>query len=490
MRLFTATLATETNTFSPLPTSIEHYRESVFLRPGEHPADAPRMCTAPLFVGRKRAEQEGFELIEGSCFAASPAGTTNRADYEAMRDEILDQLKAALPVDGILFGLHGAMVAHGYDDVEGDIIERARAIVGPRCVIGVELDPHCHLTLKRLRAADIVVLYKEFPHTDVVERAEDVLDLVLATLRGEIKPVMSVYDCRQIQSYPTTLQPMRGLVDRIKAMEGKDGILSVSIAHCFPYGDVAEIGSRVLVIADGDKKKADVLATRLGEELVSLRGKTAPPSFDVAAGVAEGVAFNDLPVVIADPADNAGGGAPSDNTDILRHLIAAGVENACLGPIWDPIAVRICFDAGLGARIGLRFGGKIAPSSGQPVDAEVEIVGLKRDARQSFGPTLVPVGDCAAVRVGGVDVVLITKRTQATGLELFTNVGIDPEQKKIVVVKSTNHFMAAYGPIAKKVIYIESSGPLRRDHTKVPYTKVGRPIWPLDRDAKPRGLIF
>lgn len=490
MRLFTATLATETNTFSPLPTSLENYRESVFFRPGEHPADAPHMCTAPLFVGRARAAAEGFELIEGSCFAASPAGTTNRADYEAMRDEILNQLTAALPVDGLLLGLHGAMVAHGYDDVEGDIIERARAIVGARCVIGVELDPHCHLTIKRVSNADIVVLYKEFPHTDVVERAEDVLDLVLATLRGTAKPVMSVYDCRQIQSYPTTMQPMRDLVDRIKAMEGRDGILSVSIAHCFPYGDVAELGTRVLVIADGDKGKADALAKSLGEELVSLRGKTRPPSFTVSDGVAEGLAFNDLPVVIADPADNAGGGAPSDNTDILRHLIEKNAENACLGPIWDPIAVRICFDAGLGARINLRFGGKIAPSSGQPIDAEVEVVGLKRDAWQSFGPTQVSVGDCAAVRMGGIEVVLIANRTQATGLELFENLGIDPTQRKIVVVKSTNHFMAAYGPIAKKVIYIESSGPLRRDHSKVPYQKVERPIWPLDLDAVPRGLIF
>ncbi len=490
MRLFTATLATETNTFSPMPTSLESYREGVFLRPGEHPTDAPRMCTAPLFVGRKRAQQEGFELIEGSCFAASPAGTTNRADYETMRDEILEQLKAALPVDGLLLGLHGAMVAHGYDDVEGDIIERARAIVGPKCVIGVELDPHCHLTMKRVSKADIIVLYKEFPHTDVVERAEDVLNLVLATLRGKAKPVMSVYDCRQIQSYPTTIQPMRGLVDRIMAMEGKDGILSISIAHCFPYADVAELGTRVLVIADGDKKKADALATKLGEELVGLRGKTSSPTFDVPTGVGEGVAFNDLPVVIADPADNAGGGAPSDNTDILRHLIAEKVENACLGPMWDPIAVRLCFDAGLGAKFALRFGGKIAPTSGQPVDAMVEVIGLKRDAWQRFGPTQVPLGDCAAVRVGGVDVVLITKRTQATGLELFTNLGIDPMQKKIVVVKSTNHFMAAYGPIAKKVIYVESSGPLRRDHRKVPYTKVQRPIWPLDQNAQPLGLIF
>jgi microcystin degradation protein MlrC len=490
MRLFSATLATETNTFSPLPTSLENYRESVFFGAGEHPADAPRMCTAPLFVARARASEEGFELIEGSCFAASPAGTTNRADYETMRNEILGQLEAALPVDGLLLGLHGAMVAHGYDDVEGDIIERCRAIVGPKCVIGVELDPHCHLTMKRVSNADIIVLYKEFPHTDVVERAEDLLDLVLATLRGKVKPVMSVYDCRQIQSYPTTMQPMRGIVDRIMAMEGKDGILSVSIAHCFPYGDVPEIGTRVLVIADGDKKKADALATQLGEELVGLRGKTAPQALGVAAGISEGVAFNDLPVVIADPSDNAGGGAPSDNTDILKHLIEKDVESACLGPIWDPIAVRICFDAGLGARIGLRFGGKIAPSSGQPVDAEVEIIGLKRDAWQRFGPTQVPVGDCAAVRIGGVEVVLISKRTQATGLELFTNLGIDPTQRKIVVVKSTNHFMAAYGPIAKKVIYVESGGPLPRDHRKVPYRKVERPIWPLDEGARPRGLIY
>ena len=151
MRLFTATLATETNTFSPMPTSLENYRE-VRVLPSGRASDrcAAHVHRAAVRRPRARAKAEGFELIEGSCFAASPAGTTNRADYETMRDEILGQLKAALPVDGLLLGLHGAMVAHGYDDVEGDIIERARAIVGPKCVIGVELDPHCHLTLKRV----------------------------------------------------------------------------------------------------------------------------------------------------------------------------------------------------------------------------------------------------------------------------------------------------------------------------------------------------
>jgi microcystin degradation protein MlrC len=447
------------------------------------------MCTATLWVARRRAAAEGYTLIEGSCFAASPAGTTNRRDYEFMRDEILDQLSAALPVDGVILGLHGAMVAHGYDDVKGDVIERVRAIAGPKCVIGVELDPHCHMTLKRVRLADVIVCYKEFPHTDVVERAEDVLDIMLRTLRGEVKPVMSLFDCRQIASYPTTLPLMRGFVDRIKAMEGRDGILSISIAHCFPYADVPELGGRILVVMDGDKAKGDALAAQIGAEFVSMRGKTRPDFFDVAGGVAAGLEVNDLPVVLADPADNAGGGAPSDNTTILRHLIERQVENAAVGPVWDPVAVRLCFDAGVDAEFPLRFGGKIGPASGAPIDATVRVVGLARDCWQSFGPTQVPLGDCAAVRVGGVEVVLISNRTQALGLELFTNLGIDPRAKKLVVVKSTNHFMAAFGPIAKKVIYIDSDGPLSRDPRRIPYTKVQRPIWPLDEVTSP-GLIL
>jgi microcystin degradation protein MlrC len=489
MRNFTATLATETNTFSPLPTSLASYQESVFLRPGEHPEDAPRMCTAPLFVARRRAARDGFLLLEGSCFAASPAGITNRHDYEAMRDEILAQLRAALPLDGVLLGLHGAMVAFGYDDVEGDILARVRAIVGQRCPIAVELDPHCHLTRKRVELSDLIVLYKEFPHTDVVERAEELLDLLLATIKGQIEPVMSVYDCRQIQSYPTTLPLMRGFVDKIKALEGKDGILSISIAHCFPYADVPELSGRVLVIADADKAKADRMAAALGEELVAMRGKTMPEYLSIEAAIAAALATSGGPVVLAEPADNAGGGAPSDNTSLLRALVRERVENAAIGPIWDPVAVRLCFDAGVGATFPLRLGGKTGPASGQPFDADVSVIGLVRDGWQSFGPTKVPLGDCAAVRVGGVEIVLISNRTQALGLELFGNVGIVPEQKKILLVKSTNHFMAAFGPIASKVLYVDSDAPLARDYRRVPYRRVERPIWPLDEVTHP-GLIL
>lgn len=220
-----------------------------------------------------------------------------------------------------------------------------------------------------------------------------------------------------------------------------------------------------------------------------MRGKTMPPFVSVAEAVATALGSKEGPVVLAEPADNAGGGAPSDNTDILRHLIEQRVQGAALGPIWDPVAVRLCFDAGQGATFPLRFGGKTAPPSGMPVDAMVEVVGLARECWQSFGDTQVPLGDCAAVRVGGVEVVLITKRTQAMGLELFTNLGIDPRAKRLVAVKSTNHFMAAYGPIAKQVIYVNSSAPLDRDYRNIPYTRIGRPIWPLDENTAPALIL-
>ena len=281
---------------------------------------------------------------------------------------------------------------------------------------------------------------------------------------------------------------MRAFVDKTAAMEGKDGVLSVSIGHCFPYADVPELTGRILVITDNDKAKADRLATEIGQEFIAMRGRTAPDYLDANAGITAALEFNGNPVVMADPADNAGGGAPTDNTTILRYLMERNVQSAALGPIWDPIAVRLCFDAGLAAIFPLRFGGKIGPTSGQPVDAIVTVSALKRDCWQSFGPTQVPLGDCAAIKLGGIDVVLISNRTQALGLELFRNLDIEPTDRKLVVVKSTNHFMAAFGPIAQKVIYVDSDGPLSRDYRKIAYTKVQRPIWPLDEYTAP-GLI-
>jgi len=491
MRLFTASIATETNTFSPIPTGLQNFREAYAYAPGEHP-DRPHHCTAPLYVGRRRAKQEGFELIEGSCFWAEPSGTCGRAAYETMRDEILGQLKAALPVDGILFGLHGAFVAEGYDDCEGDLIERARAIAGPKCVIGVELDPHCHLTEKRVRLSDVIILYKTYPHIDFLERAEELVTIVLRTIRGEIRPRPSLYDCRMIAFFPTTREPTASFVDEMTRLEGRDGVLSVSLGHGFPHADVPEMGTRVLVYTDDRKQAGDALAKRLGETVIGLRGKTSPKLLTIrrALAVAAKTDTTEGPVVIAEPADNAGGGAASDNTMSLQAMLKAGTANAALGPVWDPVAVGFAFRAGVGARLRMRIGGKVSELSNDPVDCDVEVIGLKQGGRQSFGTAMVGMGDMAALRVEGrIDVVCITHRTQALGLELFTEVGVDPRRKAVVVVKSAQHFHAAFGPIASKVLYTETQGPSTQSYPSHGYTRVMRPLFPMETEGTTGRLV-
>lgn len=488
MRLFTAALALEANTFSPLPTSYQAFLDKLYFPPGQHPP-TPTHQTALVWVARERAAAEGYTLIEGACYAAQPGGTCNRDAYERMRDEILDQLTAAMPVDGVLLGLHGAFVAQGYDDVEGDILERVRAIVGPKVVIGIECDPHCHLTLKRCGLADVIVLFKEYPHTDFVERGHEVVTLVLDTIRGRIRPVKSVYDCRLIASFPTTREPMRTLVDDISAMEGKDGVLSVSIAHGFPSADVPECGARILVLTDGHKAVGDKLAEEIGARLIAMRETAAPPFLSPDEAITEALKHTG-PVVIADTTDNAGGGAPSDNTTFLHRLIARGVAGSAVAPIWDPLAVRICFDAGVGAKLPLRFGGKTASFSGPPVDADVEVLSCVPGARQTFAGAPVPVGDAVAIRTKeGVGAVLISTRSQAMGHDLFGNMGIDPRRERILVVKSNQHFYASFSEISKTILYADGDGLMTRDVTRYAWRKVQRPIWPLDREA-PGSLIL
>ncbi len=284
MRLFTASFATETNTFSPVPTDRASFETAFYAPPGQHP-EAPTLCSSPMVVLRRRAREDGFELVEGTATWAEPGGLLQRRAYEELRDEILHQLRAALPVDGIVLGLHGAMVAQGYHDCEGDLLERMRAIVGPDVLIAAELDPHSHLTAKRVANADILAAFLEFPHFDFLERGEHVVDLALRALRGEIKPVLSTFDCRMIDIYPTSRQPIRGFVDRLRELQGKDGILSVSLIHGFMASDVPEMGTQILVVTDGDAEKGEALARRLGLEIFAIRGSTAMPMLSTAAGL-------------------------------------------------------------------------------------------------------------------------------------------------------------------------------------------------------------
>jgi microcystin degradation protein MlrC len=479
VRVFTAALATETNTFSPIAIDKRAFEASLYARPGEHPA-TPTLCTAPITVGREVCAREGWELIEGSASWADPAGLVARATYEELRDEILAQLQAAMPVDGVVLGLHGAMVAQGYDDPEGDLLGRVRAIVGPDVLVCAELDPHSHLTAKRVAAANFFVVFKEFPHIDFVDRARDLWAIAVRALKGEVNPVMSVFDCRMIDVFPTSKQPMRGFVDKLYALEKSEpGLLSLSVIHGFMAGDVPEMGTKVIAVTDGDKSKGDAFAETLGRELFAMRGTFMVKQVDEKAAVDAAVAAPKGPVVIADVWDNPGGGTAGDATVILAELIARGIKDVAVGTIWDPIAVQICFAAGEGAEIPLRFGAKSAPDTGNPIDRRVLVKALKKNAEMRFGESYAPFGDAAWISFDGIDVILNSTRAQSFDPSLFSVMGIEPTSRKILLIKSTNHFYDSFSRIASEIVYCAAGKPYPNTPATTPYRKARRDIWPM-----------
>lgn len=481
MRIFTAALATETNTFAPICIDRRAFEESLYAPPGQHPS-TPTLCTAPITVGREVCAAKGWTLIEGTAAWADPAGLINRQAYESLRDEILDQLRAAMPVDAVVMGLHGAMVADGYLDPEGDLLTRIREIIGPDILLCAELDPHSHLTQKRVDAADFFVVFKEFPHTDFVERAQDLWWIAVDTLEGRVKPVMSVFDCRMIDVFPTSREPMRGIVDRMQAIERDDPeVLSLSVIHGFMAGDVPEMGTKTIAVTDGNAEKGQALARELGLELFKKRGTFMMPQIDEkeAVSLALQADITGGPVVIADIWDNPGGGTAGDATVLLRELLAQGATNVAAGLVWDPIAVQICMAAGEGAEIPLRFGAKSAPNTGDPIDALVKVVKLVPSAEMKFGDSIAPFGDAAHIHFNGIDVVLGTVRVQSYDPSLFTAVGIDPLSKRILLIKSTNHFYAAFSKIASQILYCSAGKPYPNDPATNSYRRVRRDIWPI-----------
>lgn len=485
MKLFMAALDTETNTFAPLPTGARAFEEG-FVAHGNATSLPENYCSAQLYAWRRRAEALGWDIAESLCAYAEPGGITARAVYEGFRAEILADLRRAMPVDVVLLALHGAMVAEGYEDCEGDLLAAIRAIVGPEVPVGAELDLHCHLTEAMLAAATVLVAYKEYPHIDIPERAEHLFTLIADAAAGRTKPVMAAFDCRMIGTFRPTAQPLRGFVDQMIAHEGRDGILSLSLAHGFAWADVADVGVKMLAVADGDKDRAIAAARHYCETLFAMRKDVAPAflTVDAALEVALEIAGEPTlgPVVIADVADNPGGGAPGDATFFLQKVRSRHIDRIMLGYFWDPIAVRFCMEAGLHATLDLRIGGKCGVASGDPVDLCVTVMGLADQVTQRFGEAPVAMGPSAWVRAEGIDLILCSLRTQTFHPEAMTALGLDPTTLRILVVKSSQHFHAGFGPIASEILYASSPGALSQDFAAIPYTARSGRYWPRDED--------
>ena len=476
-RVFIGSIATETNTFSPLRTDLLDFKESFYAPAGHHP-NTPTLCSAVYTAARARATEFNWKITEGTASWAEPGGIINQSTWIFLRDQLLEELKAAMPVNIVLLGLHGAMVSQECLDCEGELLVAVRKLVGDKVIIGATFDPHSHLSARRTENLDLVTVFKEFPHTDFVDVAENLIKLAHRTSLEEIKPVISTFDCKMIEVLPTSREPMRKFIDKIKSLENQNTVLSISIIHGFMAGDVPDLGSKVIVLTDDAITEGDLLASELGAELFAMRGKTRPEFLDVKLALDKAESASTSPVVIADVWDNPGGGVPGDSTFVLKEMLRRKIQNSAFATIWDPIAVRTCFSAGEGAVLKLRFGAKLSAFAGEPLDAEVTVQRAIRDATQSFGQSVVPLGDSVWIDVNGIDVILNSVRSQVFNPDLFSNFGIDPTQKKILVVKSTNHFHDAFSQISKDILYAAVDGPYPSNPKTNIYHHLTREIWP------------
>ncbi|MBX2881660.1 MAG: M81 family metallopeptidase [Granulosicoccus sp.] len=485
-RLFTACLGTETNSFSPIPTGLGLFESTLLVRAGNFPNNVS-LFGLPLIVWRDRARAMGWEVAEGLAAFATPAGVTTRDAYESLRDEILEDLEQSMPVDAVLLSLHGAMVAEGYQDAEGDLLSRIRAIVGSDIPLLAELDLHGHQTHMKLSAADVLVYFKEYPHIDAIDRAHEVFDLAVGMINNELVPTMAVHDCRMLGMFATTREPMQSFVSRMKTIEQDPGILSVSLVHGFPWSDMPDIGMQTLVITDNNAQLAQDIATELGEWLWQHRENIVIPFIDMDTAIDQVIAAepNGHPFVLADTADNTGAGAAGDSTYVLHRLLERQVGSFAIAPLWDPVAVTIAFEAGLGAELPIRIGGKSGPASGDPVDCMVTVMNLATGTTQPYGGGTEQLGDVAWLRIGdaqdnanAIDIVVNTKRVQAFDPVCFTGIGIDINTPKALIVKSTQHFHGGFAPIARKILYMATPGCASMDFGQIEHQSVTRHLWP------------
>jgi microcystin degradation protein MlrC len=477
MRIFGAGLATETNTFSNIPTGEEDF---MVQRGADVLAGRIRYPSLDLSMSwGARARQRGDEFIFSLYAWAQPGGPTVRSVYESFRDEILRDLESALPVDVVLLTLHGAMIADEYDDCEQDLIRHVREVVGQRVVVGVLLDLHANLSAEKISAADIVITYKEYPHVDINDRANELFDLAIATALGDMRPTMSLFDCCMIGLYPTSRQPLRGFVDSLSAAEQRTGVLAVSFAHGFQFADLTHVGAKMLVVADNDPVLARRVAQEFGMKVHAIRADIGFDSLSLPIDVAlpKALANTNTPVVVADQSDNPGAGAPGDSTFALRWLLDHEVADAAIAILHDPEVVKIARKAGVGAELQVRLGGKIGPSSGDPLDIDVTVRAIREEYMhvlpQRSGPALeCAVGDVVALSCRGIDIVVGSKRCQCFEPGIFTDLGIDAARKRLLLVKSAQHFHDAFAPIASEIIYMSAPGAVPPDPRQIRYQQL------------------
>ncbi len=487
-RVLTGEFAHETNTFSVVPTTMENFRRRTFLTANEIPAQ--RLGTRSEFGATFEAAQKfGWTLSHPVAASANPSGTITAETFETITGLLLAGADGG--IDGALLHLHGAMVAEGFEDGEGEILRRLRAKVGADVPIVVTLDLHGNITEQMAECANALIAVRTYPHVDYYERAWQGAELLQRAMLGEIHPRTAIAKrpmLRGLNGGRTQVGPMRELIERGAALEQAGRALVVSVCSGFTAADIHDIGPSVTVTTNG----ADPAGQAIAEEFMDYAWKTRAflsvtnwPLAEAIGHCKDGEGKHDRPLVMADVTDNPGSGHYGDSTDLLRAMIVADLQNTAFYAIFDPQAVRDATALGVGNSGSLTIGGKHDPrAGGGPLTVTASVVSLTDGKFQTFGPMGGGVwrdyGPSALIRVGGIEIALITNNGQATDTAQLTSLGCDPARKATVAVKSNHHFRAAFGPLAREVITVDGNGLGSMILKTMPYRHTRRPIWPLD----------
>lgn len=491
-RILIAGFKHETNTFSTLPTDLAAYRARAY-HTGAAVPEAYGGTRTEIAAFMDACADNGWTPVYGPVADATPSGPLTRETYETIAGEILDALESGGRIDGLLLQLHGAMVAEHTQDGEGTLLARIRERIGRDIPIAATLDLHANVTDAMAEHADILVSYRTYPHVDMYEVAARAAGLLARTLAGEIRPRTVVRRGRMLDGADhgrtTAPGPMTEVLARADAFEAEPGVLAISVNAGFPWADIHDTGPTALVVGDREAPRYGAIAEALIAEIWDSRRRKTIETLTVAQAMARLAAAGsgDRPVVLADFADNPGGGGYGDSTHLLGGLIAADARNAAFGTLYDPDAAAACHAAGEGAEIDLEIGGKIDPRFGAPLDVRGTVVRLHEAPFRLDGPMaagmLVDMGKSALLRVGGVEIVLASARYQAYDQQYFKQLGVEPAAKAVLAVKSAHHFRAAFGPIAREIIVVDAGGGLTSHNlTELPYKNVRRPVFPLDLD--------
>jgi microcystin degradation protein MlrC len=489
-KVLTAEFCHETNSFNIHKTGLKHF-ESRLLLNGDAAIAARANANTELAGFLDVSREYGWQVHHTISAAAAPAGPVTRQAFDAICSIIL---KAASreKFDGILLGLHGAMVLEDFPDGEGLLLKRLRKIVGLDVPIAVTLDPHANVTAAMCEHAQIVVSFNTYPHLDMREIGQHVARLLHRTMLGEIKPKtlrVTVPMLEEANSGRTDVGPMVERMVLARAHEKANSALAVSINAGFGTADIPEVGPTVLVTYDGDAAPHLAFAATIAADIWDKRHDVLNQFLSVDAAVAKARIYdatqNKGPLIIADYADNPGAGAYGDAPGLLKSLLGQNIMGACFGPMVDPEAAEFLHQHKVGDHVSLALGGKTDPRfGGGPLKITGKIMHLSDGHYVGDGPMMMGLagsyGTTAVLRIAGIDVLVVTNPNQMLDLQQFRAFGIEPTEYRVIALKSQQHFRAAFEPISGKIIICDSGALCSPDVRSLPFKNVPRPIFPLD----------